>query len=123
MTATYELRAMLDEQGVEHLDYKASSWSETTAWDIDKSDPLYEVCAGFEEFGDGVTLLRFWNAIPEQAIAATLGEGTCRVESVTLEDGMMYCYEHVLSCGHSFDWPWSMPVKYCPECGRRVVDE
>jgi len=52
------------------------------AWDVDASDPRREVEAGFIEFDTGVTLLRFWNATPEQAIAATLGRGMLTADDV-----------------------------------------
>ena len=28
--------------------------------------------------------------------------------------------EHVFSCGHSCEWVWDNPPRYCPECGARV---
>lgn len=123
MTATDELRKMLDERGVEHMDYKASSWSETTAWDMDKSDPLHEVCAGFEEFSDGATLLRFWNATPAQAIAATLGAGTCKNVAEQPSDNTFWPVPHFKcsECGHkhvSMEY-----VYFCPNCGRKVIDQ
>lgn len=73
MTATDELRRMLDERGVGWKAFKPNPWVDTTSWDIDLSDPRREVEAGYYEYEDGVTLMRFWNATPEQAITATLG--------------------------------------------------
>ena len=133
MSATDELRRLLDDRGVE--------------WD---------------EYGDGYTLLRHGgreytvqpnvcnrlivtNLTPEQAIAATLGScncsssertGTCHnISKVMDEHGQarFACSE----CGAWIDsrmlWnpeyrngesPWVSGCKlnFCPNCGRRVVD-
>ena len=61
----------------------------------------------------------------EQEIAATLGSGTCKVESM---HGYTDAHTHtswcvVLSC-HTLDaWEDSIPPSYCPICGRKVVDD
>ena len=121
MSATDELRRMLDERGVEWKGYKPNPWTDTTAWDIDASDPRREVEAGFIEFDTGVTLLRFWNATPEQAIDATLGAGTCRRirghRSYRTQGGYrIECSE----CGYGLA---DRRYRYCPNCGRKVVGE
>lgn len=116
MTETEELRRMLDERGVEWKGYKPNPWTDTTAWDIDASDPRREVEAGFMEFDTGVTLLRFWNATPEQAVAATLGAGTCEMEYVS--DWMSW---HCKSCDQMDMAPRNPKPRYCKWCGRKVV--
>lgn len=73
MSASEVLCELLDERGMEHQDYEFSPGVKTTSWDIDTSDPRYEVCAAFEEFDGGTTFLRFWNPTPKQAVEATLG--------------------------------------------------
>ena len=73
MTATDELRFMLDERGVEYRTYGRNS-SDTVTW-FDLPDGR-EV--SFEEFDSNTTLFKVWCATPEQAIAATLGVGTCK---------------------------------------------
>lgn len=134
MSATDELRRLLDERGVEWKGYKPNPWTDMTAWDIDASDPRREVEAGFMEFDTGVTLLRFWNATPEQAIAATLGTGTCKVDVLNTGDCAGYeCSEYIMhcnGCGHEFGhvlynedgdvWMSERP-SFCPNCGREVV--
>jgi len=36
------------------------------------------------------------------------------------DGGEAWVYEHVFSCGHSCEWVWDNPPRYCPECGARV---
>ena len=128
MSTTNELRRLLDERGVEWKEYKFNPWTDTTAWDIDTSDPRYGVEAGFEEFDDGVTLLRFWNATPEQAIAATLGSGTCHKLP---SSGETRCFVSRNGCEKEFGY-WKCSncgtecfegAKYCMNCGAKAVDE
>jgi hypothetical protein len=127
MTPSEELRTMLDERGIEYREYHLNPFEETTAWDLDVSDIRHEVCASFEEFDSGSTLLRFWNCTPEQAIAATLGPETCHDKNGfdlelgfectvcgTMVDSYMVTTEDT---GHRVQF------NYCPCCGRRVVDE
>ena len=142
MSTTNELRRLLDERGVEWKEYKFNPWTDTTAWDIDTSDPRYGVEAGFEEFDDGVTLLRFWNATPEQAIAATLGadakttqaesSGTCTADETEIWecvcDGMGHYGKrltvHVMECsecGHTYEHV-NGSYEFCPRCGRRILN-
>lgn len=128
MSATDELRRLLDERGIEWKGYKPTPWTDTTAWDIDSSDPRREVEAGFIEFDTGVTLLRFWNATPEQAVAATLGTGTCHME--LREDARTSAYQDAYECSKCGEWVLretfmgeSEPPRFCPNCGRRVVSE
>lgn len=55
---------------------------------------------------------------------ATLGRGTCRVESVARNEyghaPQMSDYTFELSCGHSVTW--DEQPDYCPWCGRRVIE-
>lgn len=129
-SATERLRAMLGERGVRWEDISgfgvaATKWrsgdgSPCTALESDKR-PLLGV-------PDGKLSVEA-NLTPEQAVEATLGRGTCEIlgyddgydEGV---DGEMYQYadaRHFLSCGHEVYG--SITPKYCPECGRKVVDE
>lgn len=125
MTATDELRRLLDERGVEHFD-----GTETTLWGYEptsESTGVYRFAA--DETSGGRMQVRMFNLTPEQAIEATLGKETCEIlgyddgydEGV---DGEMYQYadpRYFLSCEH--EAYGSIPPKYCPECGRKVVDE
>lgn len=70
MTATDELRRLLDERGVEHYD-----GTETTLWGYEPTSEntgAYRIAA--DEIGGGRMQLRMFNVTPEQAIEATLGE-------------------------------------------------
>ena len=121
MTATEELRRMLDERGVEWRkgafpNEARTYWSDVTArpWNDQR---LY------------VTAL----LTPEQAIAATLGRGTCQDLGGTgaNDEQVFNCSEcgcvlslydrdgsNNLCTSFIVDYP-----RYCPECGRKVVDE
>ena len=122
MSATERLRSMLDERGVE--------WA---------------------EYGDGYTLLRHGgreytvqpnvcnrlivtNLTPEQAIASTLGTGTCHItpQFTCSECGHQYptrnyeCYEtcdgRTAYASLGYDVLDCKKPNYCPNCGRKVVD-
>ena len=150
MTATDELRRMLDERGVEHVDAD-DGHTQHTWW----SDGDHEIAAS-----NSGERLAVYNLTPEQAIDATLGScncsnseraGTCRLEgfadvpfSVDYEiEGydmgssrdyatLAECsscgayvilppeYHHVLTCDGDEAY---QPYRFCPNCGRRVVDE
>ena len=121
MTATDELRRMLDERGVEWKAFKPNPWVDTTSWDINLSDPRRELEAGYYEYEDGVTLMRFWNATPEQAINATLGSGTCVNMDGETDAEWFTCSEcnTELRVHEPFD---AFSIHYCPNCGKRVVE-
>ena len=119
MTATDELRRLLDERGVE--------WC-PSAWD--RSTETYWMTADGNGClaTQGETKLRLSFAdylTPEQAIAATLGRGTCRVESMHGYTDPYTTTRYVveLSCHTLDDWPESEPPAYCPWCGAKVVSE
>lgn len=120
MSATDELRRMLDERGVEYETrdgdtVKNTYWScNGLRWgyteDVDYSgriDPML-----FPMVGGQLTFT------PEQAIAATLGAGTCR--NVDADQGWFGCSE--CGCICSVDWYGSGfgTPNYCPNCGRKV---
>lgn len=109
MTATEELRRLLDERGVEHCD-----GTETTLWL--KDDMGYRARA--DEGLQGFIYLHLWCTTPEQAIAATLGSGTCKWEPADfITEGEWWN----TSCGESFTWEPDGTPRYCPNCGARVV--
>ena len=68
MTATEQLRKLLDERGVEWSD-RANAWTYETHWKGADGKP---VCASQRSDGIGDLVLK-QHVIPEQAIAATLG--------------------------------------------------
>ena len=187
MTATDELRRMLDERGVEHFDN-----NERTLWGCGDYYPYSAV----ENFGGSLNVhTHAYDLTPEQAIAATLGNqygwnhpewvewvdglnhrevksirdaveqlmyeaitlggsmgpndniedgwnegteltkkftdwwvekfatlgaGTCHVESSIIDTYEYNRWEYELSCGHAIIWEDSEPPRYCPNCGRRI---
>lgn len=117
MTATDELRRMLDERGVEWHGDIATYWR-----DADAVESL---------FADNALDVSLYAVSPEQAIEATLGRGTCRnlIAHMQGQMPMLHCEEcgctttlNVPSDGAGYigetamDWPL-----YCANCGRRVV--
>ena len=119
MSATDTIRAMLDERGVE--------WSATdtyrllvTSWN-DASGHSW----AFMEHRDGsFSKLTAYHLTPEQAIEATLGRGTCRMEKRHMDWRCTGCGEIV-----GTDDPTSELFidgnavelwRYCPNCGRKV---
>ena len=115
MTATDELRRLLDERGVEYV----GTHQAFTAWwgDHDLYWSAMEVYDGELDLGTNMS-----NVSPEQAIDATLGRGTCQVKGSIIDTYEYNRWEYELSCGHTIIWEDSEPPNYCPNCGAKVVD-
>lgn len=103
MTATEELRRLLDERGVEwdkgaFPDEARTYWKDTFArpWN---EQHLYVAAL----------------LTPKQAVEATLGRGKCLVEYVSEWMGW-----HCKSCDVMWQGLSSQPPKFCPNCGREV---
>ena len=124
MTATDELRRMLDERGVEWSDSSDENVLHTT-WNAMR--------CWFTEYPDGWT---GWGTAmsgsPEQAIEATLGRGTCSIVKTWSDsdfvDGWRYrCSECMCFIPFIERDPETGDVisaaNYCPNCGRKVVGE
>ena len=109
MSATDELRKMLDERGVEHYD-----GTESTLWL--KDEVGYRASA--DEGLNGFIHLRLWCITPAQAVEATLGRGTCRNSNETMKSG-----DYGFLCSECGAFDDAANPKYCHECGRKVVDE
>ena len=117
MTATDELRRMLDERGVE---WRERVWggkhSVTTFWHA------RGVRWHYRENRFGELRLHADGLAPEQAIEATLGRGTCHMEYRDELSGQeLYpteAYECSACCGITADGK----PDYCPYCGREVVE-
>jgi len=148
MTATDELRRMLDERGVEHYD-----GTETTLWGYEptsESTGAYRIAA--DEISGGRLQVRMFNVTPEQAIEATLGSCNCsnseRTNDTDATLGRGTCHDvrstdHTIAfecsecgCWVAYDEYWETGIyvlhetrqehihpHYCPNCGRKVVDE
>lgn len=118
MTATDELRAELTKRGVE--------WKAPSSYD---GSNRYDTVAGgywFHEFDGKITI---HGLTPTQAITATLGSGTCH----DVGDPSDFCcsecgtrmftntddtYTMIDSLGNIIEQP-----SFCPNCGRKVMDE
>lgn len=114
MTATEELRRMLDERGVEWTKPKRIWW-ELIDCEPDDSVTIVEGVT-IEAATDGMLVV--YPLTPEQAIEATLGRGTCR--------RVLYKPTNVLVCSEcGAGMPRQLDkycyLHYCPNCGREVV--
>ena len=112
MSATDELRRMLDERGVGYKD-RDMFGKHVLHW----GEPLRG--AMFTDGGEWTELV-VENATPAQAIDATLGREMCR-RVLYKPTGVLVCSE----CGAGM--PRQLDkycyLHYCPNCGRKVVDE
>lgn len=104
MTATDELRRLLDERGVE---YRVSA----TGYSIDIG-PSITAYANRTDTTLDVSLRGF---TPEQAVEATLGRGTCRDAA-----GKQMAFFSCSACGATIE---RKHPRFCFACGRKVVDE
>ena len=116
MTATERLRELLDERGVE---WDGESYEKCTFWNEETN------MAVASEGRDG----KLWvsqNLTPEQAIAATLGAGTCNIsvnDNLAETEGMGDVWLECDACGWQMSLEPSTPrFNFCPNCGRKVVD-
>ena len=132
MTATDELRRLLDERGVEWegTDFTKPTDGHPTNTSLDSENHD----AVFIEYTDG-SVLRQFDLTPEQAIAATLGNdgverskngvaehGTCRMERADWDDGTCTWGCICSACGKKFEHETGRGWHYCPKCGAEVVE-
>lgn len=124
MTATDELRELLTAAGAEWNGTVGANGTVWTHWDTFNG---YRVHAMDNDDGT-LWLFNCWDLTPEQAIAVTLGQGTCQADeteriSTSWKDGrhvtihVMECSE----CGHTYEHV-NGPYEFCPRCGRKVVE-
>ena len=116
MSATEELRRLLDERGVEWWQSVNMLGCVFTRW----YSPLFSDEVVAMENGDGELELFSHLMTPEQAIAATLGTGTCH--EVMINRHWRGCSE----CGYVWENMYAAGFQigpnYCPMCGAKVVD-
>ena len=122
---TDELRRLLDERGVE---YMLDQRYHELFWDFGESGKARASAIGTK----GLVQMIVTGITPEEAIAATLGPGTCQAdETDTWEcvcDGIGHYGErmtvHVMECsecGHTYEHV-NGSYEYCPHCGRHIVE-
>ena len=132
MNATDEPRRLLDERGVEWKEHRhtlagSMAIQRETLWgqpiDNTSGKPIPHIyhCRA-TEMGDGRLFLEAQLVTPAQAVEATLGLGTCSlVREYFGQSGNWYrlvCSE----CHHIIYDGWQEKPRYCPFCGRKVVD-
>lgn len=113
MSATDELRRMLDERGVEYVpNMFGITWG------------YYSDAHTAAESMEGTLIVT--GLTPEQAIAATLGVGTCTIGDYKDPDygythDAMWNDEWFVPSGRCSGCGEYIPVwNYCPNCGRKV---
>ena len=123
MSAIDELRRLLDERGVEHF---GDGYLHITSFFMGG------VWASVTETSTGKLMLRATFETPEQAIAATLGPcncsnsertGTCHNVHEPPKDETFWPAPHFKCSGCGATHVSMEYVFYCPNCGRKVVDE
>ena len=117
MTATDELRRLLDERGVEWRDDSSIYGTRRTVWTADGVTYVAAEVSGRLKVSGYLT--------PEQAVEATLGRGTCRMTRVEDEERILYGWMECIECGPVYPPAAERiqdAVKFCPFCGRKVVD-
>lgn len=132
MTVTEELRRMLDECGVEY-EVDDTQISETEWYCVTKLRDGYHDRWTYEEPPDSDLLVSYqYDLGAEDAIAATLGRGTCIAdETDTWEcvcDGLGRYGErvtiHVMecsACGRTFEYI-NGSYEYCPYCRAKIKE-
>lgn len=122
MSVTDELRSLLDEHGIEWW-YDPNVSPDHTEW---MTDRMVFTSLGFD--GDMLAVKTISKMTPEQAIAATVGRGTCHMTLYAAgNDYARYTCsecerETMVPCvveGVSRDYE---PPRYCVNCGREVVE-
>ena len=113
MTATEVLRRMLDERGVE-WDYGIAG-STTTRFSVNGIDLT------FTPMRDGLVCSTVLT--PEQAIAATLGRGTCKLERASWDNGTCTWGCICSACDAHLEHETGYGINFCPNCGRKVVEQ
>ena len=114
-SATEVLRRLLDERGVEYmLDQRYCE----LFWDFGESGRARASAIGTNGFVQMIVT----GLTPEQAIAATLGQGTCHNNAPAYLDflcskcGFVHYHSDTNDTGDGNEW------HFCPNCGRRVVE-
>lgn len=126
-SSTKILRRMLDERD----EYYKTSGNKTW-WgrpiDRQTGKPINVFHYQAQPMGEDRLFVELQLATPEQAIAATLGRGTCHPiisDNLNESEGAGDAWADCSECGHLLfvlTDPTSEPPNYCPNCGRRIVE-
>ena len=118
--STERLRKLLDERGIEHFDYDKGGRTQTQ-WEA-PDGKRYFTYGTYNNPAKTAKLVISWFPTPEQAIAATLGNGECEIE--TTESWLpAERYHRCKHCGAFFavmDASGDIPPCVCPNCGKAV---
>lgn len=117
MTATERLRELLDERGVEWEALSDQQEGDSTITATRWHDGEGGLLTMLVSEPHGSTWDFFWLPTPEQAIAATLGAGTCHNCA-----GMEDVFECSACGGRYVSWELRRWARYCPDCGAKVVN-
>ena len=120
MTATDELRRLLDERGVEwgNIRNDGSESNFFTEWQFDGIDG--RATATEWSAGNNLSMAIYrWGLTPAQAVEATFGRGTCRLEREPNSNRLWWCSSCQSYHEHVSEFPW----EYCPRCGAKVVEQ
>ena len=116
--ATDELRRLLDERGVEWWQSANTLGCVFTRW---HSALFGDEVVAMENGKEGLVLFDHFMT-PEQAIDATLGRGTCHNTAPSYLDflcskcGFVHYHSDANDSEDGNEW------RYCPNCGRKVVE-
>jgi hypothetical protein len=121
VSATERLRELLDERGVKWWPMHNNGYYRERDTEFVVNGKKHTA----HEWGDGLAV---YNLTPEQAIAATLGRGTCQFKTVKRfidarrdRADMCECDRCGYRCARGFIQ--DERFKYCPNCGRKVVGD
>ena len=106
MSATDELRRLLDERGVEWFE---SVTRKGLTWIYRDGKAIR-----FHPWQPDTLKVSMFDLTPEQAVEATLGRGTCKLTM----DGTDGCF----GCSECLE---NIPplANYCPNCGRKIKED
>lgn len=119
MSATDELRSLLERRGIEWEAPRSAMADMRTIW----SDGIWDMQA--DEDAEGwfeVEAFRYARS-PQEAAESTSGCGTCRMEHV--KGGPCYDVWRCSACGYEYAENVSedsIVQNFCPNCGRKVKE-
>lgn len=117
---TKELDTLLNERGQDHRVWPSG----LVVWHDERTVYEYEPAKNHHsEYWGGILRMTLRHCTPEQAIDATLGRGTCHnaapsyLDFLCSECGFVHYHSDTNDTGDGNEW------RYCPNCGRKVVDD